>query len=165
MKGIFLQRYTDRNGGGVPEPGTVYFSRSDRMRWEYESPKQELCLVDGTNVWFYVPAGRAASCAELKESCNWRTPLALLTGKTDLSKLCRDIQIIDPVSKRGSATAAQIVRSMLYGVSPLTRLYPYASLRHSCWSLLQHVLFQPGVHRGWIHWLLSEQSRSAGCVP
>ena len=56
------------------------------MRWDYESPEQKLFLVDGTNVWFYVPADRTVSRAKMKESSDWRTPIALLVGKADLSR-------------------------------------------------------------------------------
>jgi outer membrane lipoprotein carrier protein len=68
------------------------------MRWDYESPEQKLFLVDGTNVWFYVPADRTASRAKMKESSDWRTPIALLAGKADLSRLCGAIEIVDPSS-------------------------------------------------------------------
>jgi outer membrane lipoprotein carrier protein len=94
LRASFFERYTDGNGGEAAESGTVYFSRPGRMRWEYESPEQKLFIVDGTNVWFYVPADHTASRAKLKESSDWRTPLALLTGKADLSKLCRSIQLV-----------------------------------------------------------------------
>ena len=63
------------------------------MRWEYESPESKLFLVDGTSVWFYVPSDHTASRAKLSESSDWRTPLALLAGKADLSKLCRSIEL------------------------------------------------------------------------
>ncbi len=95
LKAVFFERYSDGKGGGVAESGTVYFSRPGRMRWEYESPEQKLFVVDGTNVWFYVPADRTASRAKMKESSDWRTPLALLTGKADLSRLCRSIDLAD----------------------------------------------------------------------
>jgi outer membrane lipoprotein carrier protein len=97
LKAAFYERYSDGNGGGSAESGTVYFSRPGRMRWEYESPEQKLFIVDGTNVWFYVPADRTASRAKVKDSSDWRTPLALLTGKTDFSKLCRTIDLVDAV--------------------------------------------------------------------
>ena len=96
LKAAFFERYSDGKGGGAAESGTVYFSRPGRMRWEYESPEQKLFVVDATNVWFYVPADRTVSRAKLKESSNWRTPLALLTGKADLSRLCRTIALADP---------------------------------------------------------------------
>ncbi|HXJ15601.1 MAG TPA: outer membrane lipoprotein carrier protein LolA [Candidatus Polarisedimenticolia bacterium] len=96
LKAAFFERYTDGKGGVVAESGTVYFSRPGRMRWEYESPERKLFLVDGKNVWFYVPADGTASRAKLKESSDWRTPFALLAGKADLARLCREIQIADP---------------------------------------------------------------------
>ncbi len=95
LKAIFFQRYSDGHGGVSAESGTVYFSRPGRMRWEYESPEKSLFLVDGTNVWFYVPADHTASRAKLKESSDWRTPLALLAGKADLSALCRSVELVD----------------------------------------------------------------------
>lgn len=95
LKAIFFERYSDGSGGVTAESGTVYFSRPGRMRWEYESPEQKLFLVDGANAWFYVPADHTASRAKLKESSDWRTPIALLAGSANLSKLCRDIAIVD----------------------------------------------------------------------
>jgi outer membrane lipoprotein carrier protein len=99
LKAAFLERYSDGNRAATAESGTVYFSRPGRMRWEYESPEQKLFLVDGANAWFYVPADHTASRAKIDESSDWRTPLALLAGKADLSHLCRDIQIVDPAAQ------------------------------------------------------------------
>lgn len=98
LKAAFFERYSDGAGASQSESGTVYFSRPGRMRWDYEAPQQKLFLVDGTNVWFYVPADRTASRAKLKESSDWRTPIALLVGKADLSKLCRTIEVVDPTT-------------------------------------------------------------------
>src|SRR5271170_4922711 len=95
LRAAFFERYTDGNGGESAESGTVYFSRPGRMRWEYESPEQKLFLLDGKNVWFYVPADHTASRAKMKESSDWRTPIALLAGKADLGKLCRSLEVLD----------------------------------------------------------------------
>ena len=95
LKAVFFERYGDGHGGVSAESGTVYFSRPGRMRWEYESPEKKLFLVDGTNVWFYVPEDHTASRAKWKESTDWRTPLALLAGKADLSMLCRKVELVD----------------------------------------------------------------------
>src|ERR1700723_3473798 len=94
LKATFYEQYSDGKGGGSAESGTVYFSKPGRMRWEYESPEQKLFIVDGTNVWFYFPADHTASRAKIGESSDWRTLLAFLTGKADLSKLCRSIQLV-----------------------------------------------------------------------
>jgi outer membrane lipoprotein carrier protein len=141
LKAAFYERFSDA-GSGTAESGTVYFSQPGRMRWEYESPEKKLFIVDGANVWFYVPADRTVSRAKVKESSDWRTPLALLTGKSDLSKLCRTIEILDPakdenpadhpsspdnnilrcVPKRESADAAQEIREVLLESDPEAHL-------------------------------------------
>jgi outer membrane lipoprotein carrier protein len=105
LKAIFFERYSDGSGGESSESGTVSFSRPSRMRWDYESPEKKLFLVDGQNVWFYVPSAQTASHAKLKESSDWRTPLALLTGKADLAKLCSQIDLVPPAPTSSSATA------------------------------------------------------------
>jgi outer membrane lipoprotein-sorting protein len=102
LQAVFLERYRDGRQGIRVESGTVYFSRPGRMRWEYESPEEKLFLVDGKHVWFYVPADRTASRAVVKESEDWRTPFALLTGKARLSRLCRKLEI---VSEDGAKSA------------------------------------------------------------
>lgn len=102
LRAEFFERYSDGGGGVAAESGVVYFSRPGRMRWEYESPEQKLFLVDGANTWFYVPADHTASRAKIRESSDWRTPLALLASKTDLSKLCRRIELASPESSRDS---------------------------------------------------------------
>ena len=96
LKAVFFERYSDGNGGVAAESGTVYFSRPGRMRWEYESPEEKMFLVDGTNAWFYVPADHTASRAKMKDSSDWRTPLALLAGKADLSEMCRKLDLVEP---------------------------------------------------------------------
>jgi outer membrane lipoprotein carrier protein len=109
LKAAFYERYSDSSsvGEGSAESGIVYFSQPGRMRWEYESPEKKLFIVDGANVWFYVPADRTVSRAKVKESSDWRTPLALLTGKSDLSKLCRSIEILDPAKTPANANAEE----------------------------------------------------------
>lgn len=109
LKATFFERFSDGNGGVSAESGTVYFSRPGRMRWEYESPEQKLFIVDGTNVWFYVPADHTASRAKMKESSDWRTPLALLAGKADLAKLCRSIQALGADADRETQLEGSVV--------------------------------------------------------
>jgi outer membrane lipoprotein carrier protein len=95
LKATFFESYADGKRGISAESGVVYFSKPGRMRWEYESPEEKLFVVDGTNVWFYIPADRTATRAKIGESSDWRTPLAFLTGKTDLGRLCRSIELVE----------------------------------------------------------------------
>jgi outer membrane lipoprotein carrier protein len=109
LKAAFFERYSDDNGGVTAESGTVYFSRPGRMRWEYESPEQKLFLVDGKNVWFYVPADHTASRAKLNESGDWRTPLSLLAGKAEFSRFCHSIRIAEPADKAAGKQEASVL--------------------------------------------------------
>jgi outer membrane lipoprotein carrier protein len=93
LKAVFLQTYRDGRSGIQLESGTVYFSRPGRMRWEYESPETKLFIADGKTVWFFVPADHTVTRSAMKESEDWRTPLALLTGKAKLSQLCERIGV------------------------------------------------------------------------
>jgi outer membrane lipoprotein carrier protein len=93
LKAIFLERYSDGRQGLQVESGVVYFSRPGRMRWEYESPEKKLFISDGKTVWFFVPADRTVTRAPMKQSADWRTPLALLTGKAKLAELCGRIDL------------------------------------------------------------------------
>lgn len=115
LKATFFQQYTDGKGGGAGESGVVYFSKPGRMRWEYQSPEEKLFIVDGTNVWFYIPADHTASRAKIGKSTDWRTPLAFLTGKSDLSHLCKTLELVpskpyaDP-SEAPSAAGNSVLR-------------------------------------------------------
>jgi len=93
LQAIFLERYKDSNQGLQAESGKVYFSRPGRMRWEYEAPEQKLFISDGKTVWFYVPSDHTVTRAPMKQSTDWRTPLALLTGKAKLSQLCENLDL------------------------------------------------------------------------
>lgn len=92
----FLERYSQGKNVRI-ESGTAYFSRPGRMRWEYEAPEEKLFLVDGKNVWFYVPADRTATRAKVKESEDWHTPLALLAGrirKGTFDRMCETLELL-----------------------------------------------------------------------
>jgi outer membrane lipoprotein carrier protein len=95
LQAVFLERYSEGQRQARIESGTVYFRRPGQMRWEYDSPEKKLFLVDGKTTWFYVPYDHTVTKAPVKESSDWRTPLALLTGKADLSRLCGRIDVVE----------------------------------------------------------------------
>ena len=112
LRAVFLERYSEGPREARIESGTVYFRRPGRMRWEYESPEKKLFVADGKTVWFYVPADHTVTRAPVKESSDWRTPLALLTGKADLSRLCSRI---DLVSQSATPAGHAILRCLPRG--------------------------------------------------
>jgi outer membrane lipoprotein carrier protein len=109
LKAVFLERYGEGQRQARIESGTVYFQRPGKMRWEYESPEKKLFLVDGKNTWFYVPYDHTVTKVPVKESSDWRTPLVLLTGKADLSRLCSRVDVI---SQRGIPSGHAVLRCL-----------------------------------------------------
>src|ERR1700683_2590718 len=94
LKAIFLESYSEGRHEIRVESGTVYFSRPGRMRGEYQDPQAKFFLTDGKTAWFYVPADHTVTRAPMKESSDWRTPLALLTGKADIARLCSQVLLL-----------------------------------------------------------------------
>jgi outer membrane lipoprotein carrier protein len=88
MQASFLERYTENGRLVRTEAGTAYFRRPGKMRWDYQAPEKNVFLVDGKMAWFYVPADHTVTRVPAKESADWRTPLALLTGDMKLSRVC-----------------------------------------------------------------------------
>lgn len=105
ISAVFLEKYTSGGAGIRAESGKVYFSRPGRMRWDYDSPQKKLFLVDGKNVWYYVPADHTASRTSIKQSSDWRTPLALLAGKVNLEKLCGKLELAPVAEQPASRTS------------------------------------------------------------
>jgi outer membrane lipoprotein carrier protein len=113
LRAVFLERYSEGPRQAQIESGTVYFRHPGRMRWEYEAPEKKLFIADGKTVWFYVPYDHTVTKAPVKESSDWRTPLALLTGKVELSRLCGRV---DLTTQSGVPAAHAILRCFPKGL-------------------------------------------------
>jgi outer membrane lipoprotein carrier protein len=98
LQAVFLERYSEGRQPVRAESGMVYFSRPNRMRWDYESPSRKLFLADGKLAWLYVPADHTASRTPMKESDDWHTPIALLAGQAKVSKVCSVVTLIPPAA-------------------------------------------------------------------
>jgi outer membrane lipoprotein carrier protein len=109
LQAVFLERYSEGQKQSRVESGIVYFRRPGQMRWDYDSPEKKLFLVDGKTTWFYVPYDHTVTKAPVKESSDWRTPLALLTGKADLSRLCSQIDLLN---QRGIPSGHAVLRCL-----------------------------------------------------
>ncbi len=91
LQTTFLERYLENGRVVRVEAGTAYFRRQGKMRWEYESPENNLFIVDGKTAWFYVPADHTVTRVPAKESTDLRSPLALLAGEMKVSRVCEKI--------------------------------------------------------------------------
>jgi outer membrane lipoprotein carrier protein len=109
LKAVFLETY---RGGGDDlrvESGVVYFRRPGLMRWDYQSPQKKLFLTDGHHAWFYIPANHTASKTSMRQSADWRTPFALLTGKAKLGEICGKVSIVPNEGGPGAPPAGHTV--------------------------------------------------------
>jgi len=93
LQATFLERYIENGRVVRIEAGIAYFRRPGKMRWEYQSPEKNLFLVDGKSAWFYVPADHTVTRVPAKQSTDWRTPLVLLAGEMNVSRVCAEIQL------------------------------------------------------------------------
>jgi len=93
LQATFLERYLENGREIRSEAGVAYFERPGRMRWEYQSPEENLFVIDGKWSWFYVPSDHTVTRVRAKESSDWRTPFALLAGEMRVSRICASVQL------------------------------------------------------------------------
>jgi len=93
LRARFLERYLENGKLVRVEAGEAYFLKPGKMRWDYESPEKNTFLVDGKYVWFYSSSDHTATRMPVKQSDDWRTPLAFLTGHMKLASICSRLQV------------------------------------------------------------------------
>src|SRR5712692_1431414 len=114
LQATFLERYSENGRLVRVEAGRAYFRKPGKMRWEYESPENNLFLVDGKTAWFYVPADHTVTRVPAKQSTDWRTPLALLAGEMKLDRVCARVRIEEQEKPQQSDSV--LLRCELRGV-------------------------------------------------
>lgn len=81
----FEQRQTAQ-GRRIVESGRLALRKPGRMRWSYAHPAGKLFVCDGKWVYFYSPLSGTAEKARLKETDDYRAPLAFLLGRLDFQR-------------------------------------------------------------------------------
>jgi len=94
LQATFLERYRENGRVVRVESGEAYFLRPGKMRWDYQAPEKNTFLVDGKYVWFYSPSDHTVTRMPVKQSEDWRTPLAFLTSHMKLSRLCSTVALL-----------------------------------------------------------------------
>ena len=89
----FNGTYTVSGRPHQSESGTLTLRKPGRMRWDYSKPAGKLFLSDGKNVYLYTPDANRVEKMPLKESEDFRAPLAFLLGKLDFAREFRDIEL------------------------------------------------------------------------
>ena len=74
------------------ETGRLFLARPRLMRWEYDSNK--LFVVNDREVWWYVPADREATHADVRSVSDSRLPFLFLLGKPDFQRNFTGIELV-----------------------------------------------------------------------
>lgn len=75
----FSQRFTPKGfSAATPESGSVVFGELPMMRWSYSAPEQKLFVFDGHRSWFYVPADKQVTVADVDDSRRSELPFLLI---------------------------------------------------------------------------------------
>ena len=85
----FRARYTQSYQGlGVErsESGTLLLKKPGKMRWDYDTPKGKVFVLDGKYGWSYAPGDAQAQRIPAKQIDDLRSPLRFLLGHTQLKK-------------------------------------------------------------------------------
>lgn len=83
---LFEQSYTAQGRPARAEKGELFLRKPGKMRWDYTTPAGKLFLSDGKWVYFYSPSANRVEKTRLKESEDFRAPLAFLLGKLDFGR-------------------------------------------------------------------------------
>jgi outer membrane lipoprotein carrier protein len=111
MRGLaaeFEQTYSAPGVRARRESGRLFLARPRRMRWEYPG---KLFIVNGRDVWFYVPGDREATHADTGSVSDERFPFLFLLGQTNLRRIFKSITVVADASNAGARTLRLIPRS------------------------------------------------------
>src|SRR4051794_3407452 len=116
MRGLaaeFEQVYSAAGGGVRRESGRLFLARPQRMRWEYPG---KLFIVNGRDVWFYIPADREATHADLNAVSDARFPFLFLLGQTNLRREFNSITLVGNGSQSETRVLRLVPRSSATGL-------------------------------------------------
>lgn len=85
LEAAFEQRQFAQ-GRRIVESGQLVLRKPGRMRWTYAQPEGKLFVCDGKWVYFYSPLSGSAEKTRLKETDDFRAPLAFLLGRLDFQR-------------------------------------------------------------------------------
>ena len=79
MEAKFTHKFTPKGfKTSQIERGSVVFGRLPMMRWSYTAPEEKTFVFDGQRSWFYVPADRQVTVAELDDRRKSELPFLLI---------------------------------------------------------------------------------------
>jgi outer membrane lipoprotein carrier protein len=128
MRGLaaeFEQAYSAPGTHERRERGRLVLQRPRRMRWEYDPKPGKLFIVNGRNVWFYVPADREAIHADASNVSDSRFPFLFLLGQTNLRREFRSITLVEADAQAETRLLRLVPRTASSGLREIfLEIYP-----------------------------------------
>ncbi|HEX8846020.1 MAG TPA: outer membrane lipoprotein chaperone LolA [Pyrinomonadaceae bacterium] len=119
MRGLaaeFEQSYSSPGRRARTERGRLILQRPRLMRWEYETNPAKLFIVNGRDVWFYIPADREATHADASKVSDTRFPFLFLLGQKNLRSQFRSITLLDEGAQSDTRQLRLVPRSAASGL-------------------------------------------------
>jgi outer membrane lipoprotein carrier protein len=119
MRGLAAEFEQIYNAPGMRERrehGRLILQRPRLMRWEYDPQPGKLFIVNGRDVWFYIPADREAIHANVNNISDARFPFLFLLGQTNLRREFRSITLIETNDQSETRTLRLVPRNASSGL-------------------------------------------------
>jgi outer membrane lipoprotein carrier protein len=119
MRGLaaeFEQKYSAPGARERRERGRLVLQRPRRMRWEYDPKPGKLFIVNGRDVWLYIPSDREATHADLNSVSDARFPFLFLLGQTNLRREFRSITLMESNQQGETLTLRLVPRAASAGL-------------------------------------------------
>jgi len=128
MRGLaaeFEQTYNAPGTRERHERGRLVLQRPRLMRWEYDPEPGKLFIVNGRDVWFYIPADREAIHADVNNVSDARFPFLFLLGQTNLRREFRSITLVETSEQSETRTLRLVPRNASSGLREIfLEVYP-----------------------------------------
>ena len=114
MRGLaaeFEQTYSAPGVRERRERGRLVLQRPRRMRWEYDPKPGKLFIVNGRDVWLYLPADREATHADVNNVSDSRFPFLFLLGQTNLRREFSSITVVGDGAQAGTKLLRLVPRN------------------------------------------------------
>jgi outer membrane lipoprotein carrier protein len=85
------------------ESGSVVFGDLPKMRWTYTTPEQKIFVFDGTRSWFYIPADKQVTVADVDDRRRAELPFLLLGDPAARAK-----QFVVKEQRRGNSVSTTL---------------------------------------------------------
>src|SRR5438105_8411225 len=100
----FTQQFTPKGfKNSQSESGSVIFGALPQMRWSYSQPEQKLFVFDGARSWFYIPADKQVTVADLDADRRAELPFLIIGDPA-----ARDRAFVVKESTKGNVVTATL---------------------------------------------------------